>query len=45
MNDELEAVVPNVRYCVGTYLEVLRKNTKNVNQVFDLWPEILKAPE
>jgi hypothetical protein len=36
MNDELEAFVPNVRYCVGTYLEVLRKNTKNVNQVADL---------
>jgi len=27
----LEAVVPNISYCVGTCLEVLRKNTKNVN--------------
>jgi hypothetical protein len=45
MNAELEAVVPSIRYCVGTCLEVLRKSTKNVNQVADFWPEILKAPD
>lgn len=44
MNGELKAIAPNIRYCVGTWLEVLRKNTKNVNQVADLWPESLKAP-